>query len=182
MNKKIEEKKWINKLIFKKYRIKKLVYATSFSYVFDGIYEQKDTPVIIKIEKKDFALKSLESEVSFLLLLKGFGIPKVLGFGYFNSYPILIQEKLGVSIEYISKKKKLTMKDICMFAIQAIERIQYVHSKGIVHRDIKPSNFVIGRENPEIIYLIDFGISRKYISSRTGKHLKYKKKNVWKVP
>ena len=147
----IEAKKWYKKLIFQKYRIKKLINASYVSYVFDGIYEQKGIPVVLKIERKASVVKSLKSEVSYLLLLKGFGIPKVLGFGFSNSYPIMIEEKLGKSIFEITLDKKLNLKDICMFAIQAIERIQFVHSKGIVHRDIKPSNFVIGRENPEII-------------------------------
>ena len=177
MDNDIEAKKWYNKLIFKKYRIKKLIFTTNYSYRWVGIYEQKDTPVIIKIEKKDFALKSLESEVSFLLLLKGFGIPNVLGFGYSSSYPVLIEEKLGSSILDIVKKKKLNLKDVCMFAIQALERLEFVHSKGFIHRDIAPGNFVIGIEYPEIIYLIDFGFSHRYKSSRTGKHLAQKLKN-----
>ena len=64
-----------------------------------------------------------------------------------------------------------------MFAIQALERLEFVHSKGIIHKDIAPANFVIGRENPVIIYLIDFGFSHKYKSSRTGKHLAQKNKH-----
>ena len=47
----IEAKKWYKKLIFQKYRIKKLI--TYVSYVFEGIYEQKGTPVIITIEIKE---------------------------------------------------------------------------------------------------------------------------------
>ena len=65
-----------------------------------------------------------------------------------------------------------------MFAIQAIERFQYIHSKGIIHRDIKLSNFLIGREDPENIYLIDFGFAHKFKSSRTGKHLPLLNKNM----
>ena len=58
-----------------------------------------------------------------------------------------------------------------MTAIQIIDRIEYVHSKNIIHRDIKPENFTIGYNNKSTIYIIDFGISRKYRSAR--KHLKF---------
>ena len=51
-------------------------------------------------------------------------------------------------------------------AIQIIERIRWVHSHNIIHRDIKPDNFLIGLEDPNIIYLIDFGLSKKIINEK----------------
>ena len=151
MDKEMKSRNWYNKLIFKKYRVKKLIYASRYSFKFDGIHELKQTPVVIKIEDNLAGHKLLESEVSFLLLLKGFGIPKVFGFGYSSSCPVMIEEKLGRQISEFAKNKKLNLKDICMFAIQALERLEFVHSKGIIHKDVAPANFVIGRERPEII-------------------------------
>jgi serine/threonine protein kinase len=55
-----------------------------------------------------------------------------------------------------------------------ITRLQYIHNKHILHRDIKPDNFIMGIDNnKDIVYLIDFGLSKKYRSSRTLQHIKY---------
>ena len=43
--------------------------------------------------------------------------------------------------------------------------IQAVHEQHYLHRDIKPSNFVIGREDTSRVYLIDFGLARRYRSN-----------------
>ena len=61
-----------------------------------------------------------------------------------------------------------------MFTIQILHRIEYVHSKNLIHRDIKPENFLIGEPDKYMIYIIDFGLSKKYRSSRTNKHIQFK--------
>ena len=119
----------------------------------------------------------LESEAFILMNLKGHGIPKVITYGHHGSYNVLIEELLGLSIGSILQVKmlkKFSLKDICMIALQALDRLEFIHSKLVIHRDIKPCNFVIGKEDPEVIYLIDFGLSHKYKSSRTGKHIQFK--------
>lgn len=46
-----------------------------------------------------------------------------------------------------------------------LKLIKFVHSRGVLHRDIKPDNFLIGRrQNIDRIYMIDFGLAKKYIS------------------
>jgi serine/threonine protein kinase len=61
-----------------------------------------------------------------------------------------------------------------------IEILEYIHNKHVIHRDIKPDNFVVGRgEKRKYIYILDFGLSKKYRSSRTLKHYQIlKSKNL----
>ena len=85
-------------------------------------------------------------------------------------------ELLGKSLEDIFQQleKKFSIKTVCMIGIQMLDRLEFVHNKNIIHRDIKPDNFVLGLENKShIIYLLDFGLSKKFRSSRTHQHIKF---------
>ena len=85
-------------------------------------------------------------------------------------------ELLGSSLEDVfqSQQKKFNIKTVCMIGIQMLDRLEFVHSKNIIHRDIKPDNFVLGLDNKShIIYVLDFGLSKKFRSSRTHQHIKF---------
>ena len=48
-----------------------------------------------------------------------------------------------------------------------------LHELKYLHNDVKPDNIVIGNDDPDKIYLIDFGISTRYLDCH-GNHLKKK--------
>ena len=169
------------KLIFNKYKVKKLIHSSGFAEVYEGFNEKDKISVAMKFENRKSNYNILQSEAFLLMNLKGYGIPKLITYGIHGQYNILIEELLGKSLGHIYDKMaedKFNIKDICMIALQSLDRLEFLHSKLVIHRDIKPYNLVIGRHDPNIIYLIDFGLSRKYRSSRTGKHVKFKNLNL----
>lgn len=51
-----------------------------------------------------------------------------------------------------------------------IKRLKDLHFIGYTHNDIKPENILIGKTDPEQIYLIDFGISSTFLD-KNGNHI-----------
>ena len=177
---KVPELKNVNRIIFKKYLPIKTIGKSPQSAVFLGKCVKENKYVAIKIQNKNSITSDLEQEAYYLYYLRGFGIPKIISYGISGNYQVLVEALLGKSIDVLLKKNndpKSKMKDICMIAIQIMERIEYIHNKNIIHLDIKPANFLVGNPDDSVIYLIDYGLSKKYRSSIKGKHIMFIKKD-----
>jgi tau tubulin kinase len=63
-----------------------------------------------------------------------------------------------------TKTGKFSMPTTLKTGIQMLDSLEGTHKLGYIHRDIKPSNYCTGRTKSQKgkIYLIDFGLARKY--------------------
>ena len=168
---------YINKLIFSKYLIRKKIGKGSFGTVYQGINTSNNEKIALKVEKRDKNDPgTLENEALRLVYLQGEGIPSVYCYGNNIEHNLLVEELLGKSLEEIftSYGKPFSLKTVCVLGIEMIKRIQYIHSKYYIHRDIKPDNFMTGRgPNEKKIYIIDFGLAKKYYSVSRAQHIKF---------
>lgn len=159
------------------YRLGAKVGSGSFGDVYRGRRGVKE--VAIKLEPAGGNVKPrLLGEAEYACKLADCdGIPRVYWSGTVGKYNAMVMELLGPSMweQFQRYNKRFSITTVLMCADQMIARLQHVHSKGIVHRDIKPHNFLIGRgKNACRIYLVDFGLSKSYLSPKTGLHIPYK--------
>jgi serine/threonine protein kinase len=62
-----------------------------------------------------------------------------------------------------------------MIADQMISRLEYMHNNNFIHRDMKPDNFLMGvGGKANTVYMIDFGLSKRYRDPKTGQHIPYR--------
>ena len=161
-----------------KYRLKKRIGAGSFGEIYAGENVTTHEEIAIKLEPARTRPPQLLSESKIYKALSGgTGIPAIKWYGVEGDYNVLVIELLGKSIEdlFVSCQRKFSLKTVLMLADQMLARIEYMHDKGYVHRDIKPDNFMMGiGSQSNMVYIIDFGLSKKYRDSRTQQHIPFR--------
>ena len=150
--------------------LNKKIGSGSFGQIYQCLNKKTNEMLACKIESINELKPQLYHESKIMQLMKNCtGFPTCYDFILTEQDKILIMDLLGPNLDTIMNKlpnknslKRFSFKTSLMIMIQCLERLKSLHEKGIIHRDIKPENFVIGPKNKErIIYLIDFGLSKK---------------------
>mmetsp|Transcript_9401 Transcript_9401/g.13717 ORF Transcript_9401/g.13717 Transcript_9401/m.13717 type:complete len:323 (-) Transcript_9401:88-1056(-) len=167
-----------------KWRLGRKIGSGSFGDIYLGINVQSKEEVAIKLESTKTKHPQLLYESKIYRYLNGDpagdavdGVPKIWWYGQEGDYNVMAIDVLGPSLEDLFNfcNRKFSVKTVLMLADQMIQRIEYIHSRSFLHRDIKPDNFLMGAKPKEnIVYLIDFGLAKKYRDHRTHVHIPYR--------
>ncbi|KAK2950062.1 putative Casein kinase I [Blattamonas nauphoetae] len=113
-------------------------------------------------------LNQIQSEQGFTL---------VQYYGEQDGFLILVFDLLGRNLEdrFNCCCRRFSIETIAHIGIQCLQRLEQLHSIGYLHRDVKPENFVFGRdEKMRQIYLIDFGLSKRFVDRKTKQHIPFR--------
>jgi serine/threonine protein kinase len=151
----------------------------SFGHVYKCLDVKTKKEYSIKVESNNITNPQLLHEYKILKLLEGYeGIPKTYLFKNIGGESILIMDLLGANLEDIlqdTKIKKFSLKTCLMTLKQIIERLKIIHQEGIIHRDLKPENLLVTKNIRDgLIYLIDYGLSKKYKDVKNDIHIPFK--------
>ena len=159
----------LNEIFFEKFKTIKKLGEGSFGKVYKAEYNGEY--YALKFESRSRAKSLLEMEGTIMAYLQGPNIPFIKSYGYSGDYNLLVMQLMDKSLEDIFRiRKQFSIKTTAMIGFQLIGVLHFIHDKSIIHRDVKPDNCVMGSaELNENLYLIDFGLAKKYRSTRTLK-------------
>lgn len=162
--------------IAKEYVLFKLIGSGTFGEVYI-VQHMSGGFAAVKIESKKRPPRMINEHKIYEYLYKcGFikGIPKIYDWIETPDYNFMFMQLLGPSLEdiFVEYKKKFRISTILSLGVQLINLLSSLHNCKFIHRDIKPNNFLIGRNDKHQIYMMDFGLSKKYINE--GVHIKFR--------
>ena len=171
----------IGRIFFNKYRLIKRIGEGSFGQIYSAKYN--NNYFALKFENRSKSQNLLENEGHIMSYLQSKYLPYIYSFGYSGEFNVLVMELMGKSLENIfenSYPKRFSVNCVAKLGLQMIDILEYIHDMHIIHRDIKPDNFVLGRgDKSKHLFLLDFGLAKKYRSSKTLKHYPMiKRKNL----
>ena len=155
-----------------KFRLLELLNKKHASEVWKALDVINNQFVAVKIHKNKGKNVNREACV-YQNLRGGQGIPCLWWHGIEGENTVVVIDLLGESLEKLMKKfKSFSLATVLRIGLAIISRISFMHSRNILHRDIKPESILLGIENKEELFVVDFSLAKSFMNSKNS-HIKY---------
>lgn len=158
-------------LLQNRYEILEKIGSGGMSDVYKAFCRKLNRSVAIKVLKEEFSdnssfVSKFNLEAQAAARLSHPNIVNVFDVIDEGCLHYIVMELIeGITLKnYISKKRRLEVKETIGIAIQVAQGISAAHEQHIIHRDIKPQNMIISKDGK--VKVADFGIARA-VSSQT---------------
>ncbi|XP_028825834.1 serine/threonine-protein kinase VRK1 isoform X2 [Denticeps clupeoides] len=150
-----------------------------------------DAPYVVKVEPSDNG--PLFSELKFYMRaakpdlisgwmksrkLKYLGVPKYWGSGLHEKggkrYRFMVMDRFGSDLQkkFEENGRRFPHKLVLQLGLILLDILEYIHEHEYVHADIKASNLLLSHNDPNQVYLVDYGLAYRY--SPEGVQKEYK--------
>ncbi|KAG9396013.1 Protein kinase domain [Carpediemonas membranifera] len=156
-------------VIGKRFIVESTLGSGAFSVVFDAIDMETNISIALKVSlhRHRHVLYREYTTMTDLMSSGASCVPYVIEFALDGQFCYLAMRKLGLSLRsYISQT--LTLPQTMSLGMAAVMVLDIIHQHGYLHRDVKPANLAVDSSRQRL-YMIDFGLSRKYVTQYLGK-------------
>uniref|UniRef100_K3X2I7 Casein kinase I n=1 Tax=Globisporangium ultimum (strain ATCC 200006 / CBS 805.95 / DAOM BR144) TaxID=431595 RepID=K3X2I7_GLOUD len=111
-------------------------------------------------------------------------VPKIPdgAYGEDKGYRFLVLERLGRTLETVLQEEgPIPSATAARLGLELMDTLKHMHVNNIIYVDVKPENFMLDADRESKIYVVDFGISDRYVMA-TGKHKEHKMGNIVGTP
>ena len=111
----------------------------------------------------------IENEMQIMKELRHANIARYVDYVEAKNHMYIIMEYIpGGDLQgYMQSHGTVPEESARLMSQQVLSALDYLHAKNITHRDIKPDNILLCTENPFIVKLTDFGLSKVVKNNET---------------
>ncbi|CAI5441133.1 unnamed protein product [Caenorhabditis angaria] len=174
----------IDEMFRNRWHIEGLIGKGGYGEIYLAIDMNRAEEVAIKVEpqkRQGKLARRMILEQKILVTMQGKPhVPMIFASGRTDKNNFIVMQLLSINLGEIRKAspvENVSRGTTGRILLQAIGALRDLHEIGYVHRDVKPANmcFGINRKNRHVLYLLDFGLIRRF-KTETGERRRAREK------
>ena len=156
--------KYIGTMLDNRYELLEIIGVGGTAVVYKAKCHRLNRYVAVKILKEEFASdqefrRQFHVEAQAVAMLSHPNIVNIYDVSRSGNVDYIVMELIdGITLkEYLSRRGRLSPKEVTVFATQIARALEHAHDHNIIHRDIKPQNIMLLRDGT--VKVADFGIA-----------------------